>query len=82
MKSQKCTGSVEANNLSIPDAEEIIEEALTNWRPPQTRHGASLAISGASGLPGIVELCAKTAAASGAMHGDAWTPEEDEVHLL
>jgi hypothetical protein len=84
MKSTKAAqSSVEASNLSIPDAEEIIEEALnelaSSTDPGMTR---ALQFLAPPGYQAIVELCGENGRSKrrNAM-ADSWTPEEDEVRI-
>jgi hypothetical protein len=84
MKSQKAAqSSVEASNLSIPDAEEIIEEAL-NELASSTDPGMARALQflAPPGYQAIVELCGENGRSKrrNAM-ADTWTPEEDEVRI-
>jgi hypothetical protein len=84
MKSTKAAqGSVEVSNLSIPDAEEMIEEALNELAfstdPGLTRVLHFLA---PAGYQAIVELCSENGRSKrrNASAG-AWSPEEDEVRI-
>jgi hypothetical protein len=84
MRSTKAAqGGVDLSNLSIPDAEEIIEEALNELGfsadPGLAR---ALHFLAPPGYQAIVELCSdngrskrRNAAA------DSWSPEEDEVRI-
>ena len=74
--------SVDVSNLSIPDAEEIIEEALNEtcvfYRP---RIGESFAFA-PPGYQAIVELCSENGRSKRrSSSADAWSPEEDEVRI-
>ena len=84
MKSTKAApGSVDAGNLSIPDAEEIIEEVLNELaftqNPGMMR---ALRFLAPPGYQAIVELCSENGRSKrrNAM-ADAWSPEEDEVRI-
>jgi hypothetical protein len=84
MKSTKAVqDSVEASNLSIPDAEEMIEEALNELAystdPGLTRVLHFLA---PAGYQAIVELCSENGRSKrrNALAG-SWSPEEDEVRI-
>ena len=84
MKTSKAAqADVDVSNLSVPDAEEIIEEALTelgySQDPGLVR---ALRFLAPAGYQVIVELCSengrskrRNAAAS------SWSPEEDEVRI-
>jgi len=84
MKSTKAAqSSVEVSNLSIPDAEEMIEEALNELAfstdPGLTR---ALHFLAPAGYQAIVELCSENGRSKrrNAM-ATAWSPEEDEVRI-
>jgi len=84
MKSTKAEpGSIDVNSLSIPDAEEMIEEALNEMAfstdPGLTRVLHFLA---PAGYEAIVELCGENGRSKrrNAM-ANTWTPEEDEVRI-
>ena len=84
MKSTKAVqDSVEASNRSIPDAEEMIEEALNELAystdPGLTRVLHFLA---PAGYQAIVELCSENGRSKrrNASAG-SWSPEEDEVRI-
>jgi hypothetical protein len=84
MKSTKVEQiSVDVNNLSIPDAEEMIEEAL-NELSFSTDPGLAQALHflAPAGYEAIVELCGENGRSKrrNAM-ASAWTPEEDEVRI-
>jgi hypothetical protein len=84
MKSTKADpNSVDVNNLSIPDAEEMIEEAL-NEMAFSTDPGLSRALHflAPAGYQAIVELCGENGRSKrrNAM-ANTWTPEEDEVRI-
>jgi hypothetical protein len=70
-------------NLSIPDAEEIIEEALNELAFSRTRAWrARLQFLAPPGYQAIVELCSENGRSKrrNAM-ADTWSPEEDEVRI-
>ena len=84
MKSSKAdSNSVDVSNLSIPDAEEMIEEALNELSfssdPGMAR---ALHFLAPAGYQAIVELCGENGRSKrrNAM-ADTWTPEEDEVRV-
>ena len=76
-------GSIDVSNLSIPDAEEIIEEAL-NELAFSSDPGLARALQflAPPGYQAIVELCSENGRSKrrNAM-ADAWSPEEDEVRI-
>lgn len=84
MRSTKAAqGSVDVSNLSIPDAEEIIEEALNNLGfsadPGMAR---ALHFLAPPGYQAIVELCSENGRSKRRnASADAWSPEEDEVRI-
>ena len=84
MKSTKAAqGSVDVSNLSIPDAEEIIEEALNELAfSPDPGLARALHFLAPPGYQTIVELCSENGRSKrrNAM-ADAWSPEEDEVRI-
>jgi hypothetical protein len=84
MKSAKVApSSVDLSNLSIPDAEEIIEEALNELAfsvdPGLAR---ALHFLAPPGFQAIVELCGENGRSKrrNAL-ADSWSPEEDEVRI-
>jgi hypothetical protein len=84
MKSTKADpGNIDVNSLSIPDAEEMIEEALNeiafSTDPGLTRVLHFLA---PAGYEAIVELCGENGRSKrrNAM-ANTWSPEEDEVRI-
>ncbi len=84
MKSTRAAqSSVDVSNLSIPDAEEIIEEAL-NEMAFSTDPGLARALHflAPPGYQAIVELCSENGRSKrrNAL-ADAWSPEEDEVRI-
>ena len=84
MKSPKTSySSVENNNLSIPEAEEIIEEALNELAfsqdPGLVR---ALHFLAPPGYQAIVELCSENGRSKRRnASADTWSPEEDEVRI-
>jgi hypothetical protein len=84
MKSTKAEqNNVDVNNLSIPDAEEMLEEALNELSfstdPSLTQ---ALHFLAPAGYQAIVELCGENGRSKrrNAM-ADTWTAEEDEVRI-
>jgi hypothetical protein len=75
--------SVDTNGLSIPEAEEIIEEAL-NELSFSTDPGLARALQflAPSGYQAIVELCSENGRGKrrNALAG-TWSPEEDEIRI-
>jgi len=84
MKSTKAAqGSVDGFNLSIPDAEEIIEEAL-NELAFSTDPGLASALRflAPAGYQAIVELCGENGRSKRRnASAESWSPEEDEVRI-
>jgi len=83
MKSSKAAFSSIENDLSIPAAEEIIEEALSDLAfstDPGLR--SALRFLAPPGYQAIVELCSENGRSKrrNAM-ADSWSPEEDEVRI-
>jgi hypothetical protein len=84
MRSAKAAqGSVDISNLSIPDAEEIVEEALNELGfsadPGLAR---ALHFLAPPGYQAIVELCSENGRSKRRnASADAWSPEEDEVRI-
>jgi hypothetical protein len=75
--------SVDLINLSIPDAEEIIEEAL-NELANTTDLGLTQALPflAPPGYQAIVELCGENGRSKRRnASADSWSPEEDEVRI-
>jgi len=75
--------SVDLSTLSIPDAEEIIEEAL-NELGFSADPGLALALHflAPPGYQAIVELCGENGRSKRRnAAADTWTPEEDEVRI-
>ncbi|HEY3707577.1 MAG TPA: hypothetical protein VGL22_21120 [Terracidiphilus sp.] len=84
MKSARVAqASVDVSNLSIPDAEEIIEEALNELAYSQDP-GLSRALRflAPPGYQAIVELCSENGRSKRRnATADIWSPEEDEVRI-
>jgi hypothetical protein len=84
MKSTKAArGSVDVSGLSIPDAEEIIEEAL-NELAFSTDPGLANALRylAPAGYQAIVELCGENGRSKRRnAAAESWSPEEDEVRI-
>ncbi len=84
MKSTRAPyGNVEIGSLSIPEAEEIIQEALNELAFSQDPGLArALRFLAPPGYQAIVELCSENGRSKrrNASAG-AWTPEEDEVRI-
>lgn len=84
MKTSKAAqADVDVSNLSIPDAEEIIEEALTELGFSQDPGLArALRFLAPSGYQVIVELCSENGRSKRRnATASAWSPEEDEVRI-
>ena len=84
MKSTKALqSSADVSRLSIPDAEEIIEEALTELGS-STDPGLAqaLAFLAPAGYQAIVELCGENGRSKRRnASADTWSPEEDELRV-
>ncbi len=83
MKSQNTSNNVDLINLSIPDAEEMIEEAL-NELASSTDPGLmpALPFLAPPGYQAIVELCGENGRSKRRnASADSWSPEEDEVRI-
>jgi len=84
MKSTKTAqGSIDISNLSVPDAEEIVEEALNELAfsqdPGLVR---ALRFLAPPGYQAIVELCSENGRSKRRnASADSWSPEEDEVRI-
>src|SRR4029078_3752236 len=84
MKSNRAAqSSVDISNLSIPDAEEIIEEALSELAfsqdPGLVR---ALRFLAPPGYQVIVELCGENGRSKRRnASAESWSPEEDEVRI-
>jgi hypothetical protein len=84
MKSTRAVqSSVEIANLSIPDAEEIIEEALNELAASTDLNLAqALPFLAPPGYQAIVELCGENGRSKRRNSmADSWSPEEDEVRI-
>src|SRR5271166_3210684 len=84
MKSTRAAhGSVDVSNLSIPDAEEIIEEALNELAfSPDPGLARALRFLSPPGYQAIVELCGENGRSKRRnANAGSWTPEEDEVRI-
>jgi hypothetical protein len=84
MKSSRVAqGSVDISNLSVPDAEEIIEEALSELAFSQDPGLArALRFLAPPGYQAIVELCSENGRSKRRnASADTWSPEEDEVRI-
>ncbi len=84
MKSAKAVQkSVDVSNLSIPDAEEIIEEALTELSYSQDPGLArALRFLAPAGYQVIVELCSENGRSKRRnASAETWSPEEDEIRI-
>ena len=76
-------GSVDVSSLSIPDAEEIIEEALAELSYSQDPGLArALQFLAPPGYETIVELCSESGRSKRRnASADSWSPEEDEIRI-
>ena len=84
MKSAKAAqSSVEVGNLSIPDAEEIIEEALNDLgESADPGLARALHFLAPPGYLAIVELCGENGRSKRRnAPADTWSPEDDEVRI-
>jgi hypothetical protein len=84
MKSAKtANSSVDLSDLTIPDAEEIIEEALNDLAfSPDPGLARALRFLAPPGYQAIVELCSENGRSKRRnASADTWTPEEDEVRI-
>jgi hypothetical protein len=84
MKSAKAAqGSVDLSNLNIPDAEEIIEEALNELAfSPDPGLARALRFLAPPGYQAIVELCSENGRSKRRnASAETWSPEEDEVRI-
>src|SRR6202044_286923 len=75
--------SIDVSNLSIPDAEEIVEEALSELAfsqdPGMVR---ALRFLAPPGYQAIVELCGENGRSKRRnASAESWSPEEDEVRI-
>ena len=76
-------GSVDVSSLSIPDAEEIIEEALAELTYSQDPGlMRALHFLAPPGYQAIVELCNESGRSKRRnASADSWSPEEDELRI-
>ena len=84
MKSNRAAqSSVDISNLSVPDAEEIIEEALSELAFSQDPGLArALRFLAPPGYQAIVELCGENGRSKRRnASAESWSPEEDEVRI-
>jgi hypothetical protein len=84
MKTSKAAqADVDVSNLSIPDAEEIVEEALTELAYSQDPGLArALHFLAPPGYQVIVELCSENGRSKRRnATASTWSPEEDEVRI-
>jgi hypothetical protein len=84
MKSNRAVqSSVDISNLSVPDAEEIIEEALSELAFSQDPGLArALRFLAPPGYQAIVELCGENGRSKRRnASAESWSPEEDEVRI-
>jgi hypothetical protein len=84
MKTKKAApSSVDASNLSIPDAEEIIEQALNDLAfSPDQGLARALQFLAPPGYQAIVELCGENGRSKRRnASADTWSPEDDEVRI-
>lgn len=83
MKSTKAIHSVDVSSLSIPDAEEIIEEALAELSYSQDPGLVrALQFLAPPGYQAIVELCSESGRSKRRnANADSWSPEEDEIRI-
>src|ERR1700675_4422747 len=75
--------SVDVSNLSIPDAEEIIEEALGELQYSQDPGLVrALHFLTPPGYQAIVELCSESGRSKRRnASSETWSPEEDEIRI-
>jgi hypothetical protein len=84
MKSKKAAqSSMDANSLSIPDAEEIIEDVLNELAfSPDPGLARALRFLAPPGYLAIVELCGENGRSKRRnASADTWSPEDDEVRI-
>ncbi len=84
MKSNRAAQTlVDISNLTIPDAEEVIEEALNELAFSQDPGLArALRFLAPPGYQAIVELCSENGRSKRRnASADSWSPEEDEVRI-
>jgi hypothetical protein len=75
--------SVDVSSLSVPDAEEIIEEALNELAfSPDPGLSRALHFLSPPGYQAIVELCSENGRSKRRnASAESWSPEEDEVRI-
>jgi hypothetical protein len=84
MKSNRAAqSSIDLSNLSVPDAEEIIEEALSELAFSQDPGLArALRFLAPPGYQAIVELCSENGRSKRRnASAETWSPDEDEVRI-
>lgn len=84
MKGTKAApSSIDVSSLSIPDAEEIIEEALSELAfSPDPGLARALRFLAPPGYQVIVELCSENGRSKRRnASAETWSPEEDEVRI-
>jgi hypothetical protein len=84
MKSTKAAhGNADVSHLSIPDAEEIVEEALNELAfSPDPGLARALHFLAPPGYQAIVELCSENGRSKRRnASAESWSPEEDEVRI-
>jgi hypothetical protein len=84
MKSTKAAhGNADVSHLSIPDAEEIVEEALNELAfSPDPGLARALHFLAPPGYQAIVELCSENGRSKRRnASAETWSPEEDEVRI-
>jgi hypothetical protein len=84
MKSTKAAhGGVDLSTLSVPEAEEIIEEALNELAfSPDPGLARALHFLAPPGYQAIVELCSENGRSKRRnAPAESWSPEEDEVRI-
>ncbi|HUB00478.1 MAG TPA: hypothetical protein VMA34_19255 [Terracidiphilus sp.] len=76
-------GSADISNLTIPEAEEVIEDALNELAYSQDPGLArALRFLAPPGYQAIVELCSESGRSKRRnASADTWSPEEDEVRI-
>jgi hypothetical protein len=75
--------SIDVSNLTIPEAEEIIEEALGELAfSPDPGLARALRFLAPPGYQAIVELCSESGRSKRRnASAESWSPEEDEVRI-
>ena len=84
MKSNRAAqSSVDISNLTVPEAEEIIEEALSELAfSPDPGLARALRFLAPAGYQAIVELCSENGRSKRRnAPAESWSPEEDEVRI-